>query len=918
MDVNGTRLHLLLGRDDWGRCVDAQGMALESRWQSNSLSEAPAWDSHRSELTLQPLLLRFATEPTVGADPALKRRGAARDRYGNWYWIDESSQKLRVTSVGDGRTTVFWPTAHACPKPASGAFTPIAALSPPTAIAMAGVVITEDHYLLVGTLDPAGLLVFDLHAGGPPRHLQWPSEIAFEPFDMAAAKGGGAFILDRTNKRYWALDRHLGVIARDQDLQPLAPPLPGNFTNVPTAPPPVPRGEVVRFPLGIRLDAASSIAAQDPVAIEGLADGTVLILDRGIPTQILRYRYGQLLASTTLSMGVLLEPTPQPFGADFALVSSADGMARLFVTSVDGEQAFAFRFEANESTLIAEPLPEYWPMRLFGGKALVGTPGGAYYDFDQSFVPLVEQARPRFARETTFITPAFDGRAPGCIWHRLFLEGSIPPQASVQIESRSNDVLAALALMPWSPEPQPRWRKSGSELPFLQDNNQSCATFELLFQHAKGQYLQIRVRLTGDGRTSPHLRAMRIYYPRFSYLERYLPAVYQEDQTSASFLDRFLANIEGLFTGVEDKMATVRALFDPRTAPTEALEWLAGWFGVALDPAWDPTRRRLFLRHAIEFFAARGTVRGIEMALRLMLEDCVDETIFTDQASKRPMSIRIVERFLTRGAPPALYGEPDNLSGIRVVDSTPFAGTTRRWQPSDGRETLRAAWRQRLVEAGRDANGAEYPLMAPEDKELWQQFSSATLGFVPAAGAAEQSAWRDFLARRYRSILALNNAHFSTWSGFDKVILPTVLPSDGNPLVDWHQFQTRVLGIRRTAHRFTVLLPVPKHEAFAVSLHQTRRALAQRIIELEKPAHTRFDVKFYWAMFRVGEARLGFDTLLDVGSRAPELMPNMVLGEGFLGESRLSLTPPERASERTLVGEHIVHRRPHQSAENRS
>jgi hypothetical protein len=66
---------------------------------------------------------------------------------------------------------------------------------------------------------------------------------------------------------------------------------------------------------------------------------------------------------------------------------------------------------------------------------------------------------------------------------------------------------------------------------------------------------------------------------------------------------------------------------------------------------------------------------------------------------------------------------------------------------------------------------------------------------------------------------------------------------------------------------------------------ERRLQLARRIVELEKPAHTVFDVRFYWALNRIGEARLGLDTLLDAGSRAPQLLPDAVLGRVYLGAS---------------------------------
>jgi hypothetical protein len=108
--------------------------------------------------------------------------------------------------------------------------------------------------------------------------------------------------------------------------------------------------------------------------------------------------------------------------------------------------------------------------------------------------------------------------------------------------------------------------------------------------------------------------------------------------------------------------------------------------------------------------------------------------------------------------------------------------------------------------------------------------------------------------------------------------------------------------MRRTAHTFTVMLPIAKTYYADLAHHRERRALAERIVNLEKPAHTVFDVKFYWAMFRVGEAHLGDSLPLDQGSRAPQLIPPMTLGQQFLSESYLAPLHPQMVAGRQLVG----------------
>src|SRR5439155_13201594 len=185
-------------------------------------------------------------------------------------------------------------------------------------------------------------------------------------------------------------------------------------------------------------------------------------------------------------------------------------------------------------------------------------------------------------------------------------------------------------------------------------------------------------------------------------------------------------------------------------------------------------------------------------------------------------------------------------------------------------------------------------------------FTRATLGFLPSATTADLKLWQDFLGRRYQRVDTLNEAYRLSGTrrlaAFTAAQLPDTLPPDGAPLQDWYQFEGVVLAMHRTAHRFTVLLPVPQTEALQPAVYQRRLDLARRIGEIEKPAHTIFDVKFYWALFRVGEVRLGDDTLLDRGSRAPQLLPPMVLGQGYLAESYLAPGHPQDVPDRYILG----------------
>ncbi|RKH77985.1 hypothetical protein D7Y21_36495 [Corallococcus sp. AB045] len=911
MDANGTRFQLLLGRDDWARClqVDAPPGTTRPRlgdiWSRIEKKEDPpspprlAWDAEAAELTLQPKLFHFLAAPRDVAPGLEARRGAGRDRYGNTYWIGDDRRSLRVQSSGSGTVSLFWPEELPSAGPSQeGGFGPVQPPAPPAPPLLGGLAVTSHHYLVVGSVEPAGLLVFDLHAGGPPLRILWPPGVAV-PFDLAATPDGGVLVLDQDHRRYWRLDAGFHALPSGADLvleeerEETFQPTDKRFL----------RKTLARtFPQGVSLEAASPSPAPGPIAIEALADGRVLVLDRGgTDSRVLLYKDG------------VLQGNPVPLvlvGHDFAfLPAGSDGsspeatsqiLGRLYVVSAEGNQTFSFLVEEKKAApgqLLLTQSTDYFPMRLFGGKALVTGQGRLFYDFPDGFIPLVPQRRPRYETEAVLLTPIFDGRTPDCVWHRLFLDACMPPGSSVQVRSRTANEFAKVELAPWNPEPGFNYlRSDGSELPWVPPpSGEHRGTWELLFQRARGRHLQVELTLRGPGNATPRVQALRAYYPRFSYAERYLPAIYRQEPDAASFLERFLANMEGFFTTLEDRIAAAQVLFDARTAPAETLDWLAGWFGLVLDPAWDEPRRRLLLRHAVDFFQWRGTPRGLRMALRLALDDCPDESIFQE---KEPLGspIRIVEHF--RAVQVAAVPRPQaSTSGIRAVV------VRTRWEPSQGGASLTERYRKALAEAGLSPEPQRFPLQAPEDAgaaEVWNTFSRTVLGFVPASSPENEKQWRQFLARRYRRMGELNGAWGTGYADLSQVSLPSTLPGDGAALVDWYQFSSVVLPLLRAAHRFSVVLPVPGGQT--AEQHLTRREQARRLVELEKPAHTVFDVKFYWTLVRVGDARLGVDTLVTLGSRAPELMLAMVLGRGHLSESYLAAGHPQDVADRHILG----------------
>ena len=669
MDANGSRFHLLLGQTDWGACLreDADGTLtpLAEDWHEQSAGKLAelGWDSAQQALMLPALIFHLRDAPREGdLDPA-KRRGADADAHGHIYWLEDDG--VHVQNAGDGKSGRIWPVEPTtCEIPSSFRRTPESSSSAvvdsgvrrnddissncsssvfhatgePTQPDLRGLAVLPSGHLVAGLCEPPGLLVFDLHIGGAPRRLLWPvppaGTPAFRPVDLAARADGGLWVLDAGpgHCRIWSLNAQL-------DWLPL-------HDHAPT-------GEAFA-------DFSLPLAAKQAVALTA-TDDAAWVLDNHLKRGACGlWRVSTQSTPTRLETHALIDLLEDDAQAGFQLaghdlLALPDG--KLLLVSQDGNQAFAFQPAQHKGQWVLDALPEYRPLRRYTPRGLALAKNRPSYSSQGHWIPLVEQARPR--HETRFVVltpgehstslPAFDGGQPDCLWHRLFLDACVPPGCAFEVESRAAEHPSELALVPWKREPNPYRRGAGSELPWLPGPERANAgTWESLLQNTRGRYLQLRLTLLGNGRATPRINALRVYYPRFSWLEHYLPAAWRRDPVSAAFVERWLANPEGLFTALEDRLAAVHCLFDARSVPAETLDWLGPWFGLALTDGWSHQRKRLLLRHADQLFRERGTPNGLLRALRLAVDpdESLDDRLFSGVPDGGPWGIRLIEHFL--------------------------------------------------------------------------------------------------------------------------------------------------------------------------------------------------------------------------------------------------------------------------------
>lgn len=193
-----------------------------------------------------------------------------------------------------------------------------------------------------------------------------------------------------------------------------------------------------------------------------------------------------------------------------------------------------------------------------------------------------------------FFSPAFDSTKTGQQWHKIVLDGEIPENTQIKVYYAISDE---------------RYGDRQWSQPLVNPK-------DALIRGPAGRYLYLKVELIGSEWQTPTLKSLRVEFPRLSYL-RYLPAVYQEDEESRDFLERFLSIFETCLTDIERQIDSIVRYFDAEVVPEEFLPWLAGWLAIAVDENWTKAQLRKLIRQAPQLYQQRGTREGIAATIKI-------------------------------------------------------------------------------------------------------------------------------------------------------------------------------------------------------------------------------------------------------------------------------------------------------------
>ncbi|WP_215595946.1 phage tail protein [Bacillus toyonensis] len=245
------------------------------------------------------------------------------------------------------------------------------------------------------------------------------------------------------------------------------------------------------------------------------------------------------------------------------------------------------------------------------------------FDKEQQKITILKQKKTYSEKEKNslstgwYVSRSLDSKQQGIKWHKLVLDTEIRDNTQIEISyltAEQRDFYLNGKKRDLDEFLVDHSKSSEEKLEILKRLNWSVSIVnpkDALIHAPEGRYLWLRIKLIGSEKVTPIIKNIRAVFSRMSYL-RYLPAIYQEDESSRDFLERFLSLFETFFTNLESEIDHITRFFDADAVSIDFLRWLASWLSIIPDGNWPEEKLRLLVKKAPELYKMRGTREGLE------------------------------------------------------------------------------------------------------------------------------------------------------------------------------------------------------------------------------------------------------------------------------------------------------------------
>lgn len=671
MDVNGQNFWLMSAASHWSLLGEPSGLEYDDTRHSLRLAH------QRREVSF--------TDNRTLAEERLLITPQTLDSYGNRALFDEDSKAIVAMSM----------LADALPD-----ITEIVKLEDDSSV-ISDIVMAYDGVLYI--VSDGRVIMHDRRERWLEKNVVVPEVDGFKAWRMAADSQGGVWVLDRENKKIARLSgMPLHRLARRVAESGSAESRAARACQGNTNPPHLTVLEQIKWPVN-----------EEPVAIACNENRDLAILS-WIEGEDARVRL--ISGQSELSDAMTLSGSTHPYSMKWI----SKNRIAILLAGINKE-APVYHLDISKSA--NWPVGDLYPLKkdFNAGPFLHSLKQPPHYPTASASRALHPLSFPFYTREgeaanNTSFAPLDSGDA-SMVWHRLYLEAVIPKGCGIKVWLAATDKVPLEKLTPAEqPEffehrfgnsyqrntrsdiPVAVWEPFPSELPHQNGllpctvEQDKAGLFSVLIQRSsrqvrslQGRYLHVQVKLTGQGRDTPEIFSLRAYGSRFSYIDEYLPQLYREtsfrpeaditgDATAADFFGRFVSNVEGVLTTIEDRIAQSYLLTEPVLVPEQSLPWLASWIGYEINQSLPETVQRKLLQSAAELYRWHGTLRGLKLALEIATEGGISggEIVVLEDFRLRRTFASIIGADLDDENDPLTAGA--SISGNSYVGDTLFIG----------------------------------------------------------------------------------------------------------------------------------------------------------------------------------------------------------------------------------------------------